>query len=269
MADDGPPTNRFGLLLLAVSSLVSPVAVTSAQTVRPSLAATADTFVIRASPNVSRSHRPTLWVRERDSARTLIQFDSAAITEALGDERLGRAILRLYITSSNNQWPENGQNFHLHPMNEGWTGPGATWNCPDDTELGNNGPDCDPNWEMADRKRAPFEPNPTQTRRIRNGQLGWVTWDVSSDISSFLAGETSYHGWILLAEDERPGPVPFPRQRQKVGGRLAFSSREGNFPPELVLISETALGIDRVPPTIISIVSPPPPMRPVGIERIP
>ncbi|MFB3074490.1 MAG: DNRLRE domain-containing protein, partial [Candidatus Methylomirabilales bacterium] len=185
------------------------------------LTASHDTFVRRFLPNKNRGDRETLRLRALPKNRTLVQFDQAAIDTAVAGNTLVSAKLRLHVTSSFilNQ---SGKEVAVHRMTQAWTEGGATWNCPDDTNTSNRRPDCT-RWNMKDRSQWPFEVTPTAVVLHEKGQSGVVEWDVTSDVAQFLAGTSNNFGWIVKQVKER------------TLGQVKYSSREGVFPPELVL----------------------------------
>jgi hypothetical protein len=187
----------------------------------PSLTAAADSYVRNGAPNQNQGYETILRIQASGNNRILVHIDQSAISSFVGSGALQSAKLRLYITENANNWGTTGRTLSVHRVLAPWTEIGATWNCPDDTNPINSAPDCSPDWEMTQSSQWPFELAPTATMLHTNGQAGWVEWDVTADVAAFLSGEAPNHGWILKKDLEgQPGQV-------------SYSSKEGDFTPEL------------------------------------
>ncbi|MFQ5960641.1 MAG: DNRLRE domain-containing protein, partial [Candidatus Methylomirabilales bacterium] len=211
----------FFLTLLSLLFFSLPLFTPPAQAQGQAIIATQDTFVRRFLPNKNQGDRDILRLRALLKNRTLVQFDQAAIATAVTGNTLVSAKLRLYIDSTL-IFTESGKDVAVHRMMQGWTESGATWKCPDDTDTSNHTPNCI-TWNMNDSSQWPFAATPTAVVLHQKGQTGWVEWDVTTDVAQFLAGTANNFGWIVKQLNE--GTV----------GQAKYSSREGAFPPELVL----------------------------------
>ncbi|MFQ5848940.1 MAG: DNRLRE domain-containing protein, partial [Candidatus Methylomirabilales bacterium] len=213
------PGSRFaclGLLLLGLLAVPPP-----ARAQGQALAAAQDTYLRRFLPNRNHGAQGVLRVLALVKNRALLHFDEAAIATAVGRRTLVAATLRLHLTRTL-FLGKTGRDIAVHRMRQAWTEQGATWNCPDDANPTNFRPDCS-RWNMRQMRQWPFAATPTAVARHVRGQTGWVAWDVTADVAAFLAGTAANVGWIVKAAEEfKPGFV-------------AYSSREGAFPPELVL----------------------------------
>jgi len=205
---------------LACLGLLLDVPLAEAQTA--ALRATQDTYIRRLFPNQNQGDEAVLKVRAVARNRPLVQFDQALITGAVGSGTLVSAKLRLTIVFNGNNWGPAGREVAVHRLTQAWTEFGATWNCPDDTNVANHRPDCT-QWDMGEGAPDPFVPTPTAVVRHRNDQTGPVEWDVTPDVAAFLAGRAQNVGWLLKAVD------------QSHTGHVQYGSREGAAPPELVL----------------------------------
>ncbi|MGH7372575.1 MAG: DNRLRE domain-containing protein, partial [Candidatus Methylomirabilales bacterium] len=215
-------TSRGTCLYTALACLgllfVVPLAEAQTAALRP----TQDTYIRRLFPNQNQGDEAVLAVRALARNRPLVQFDQAQIAGAVGTGTLVSAKLRLTIVFNGNNWGPAGREVGLHRLTQAWTEAGATWNCPDDTNVANHRPDCT-QWDMGEGAPDPFVPTPTAVVRHRNDQTGVVEWDVTPDVAAFLAGTAPNVGWLLKAVD------------QSHTGHVQYASREGASPPELVL----------------------------------
>jgi hypothetical protein len=127
--------------------------------------------------------------------------------------------LELFIEINNNSWG-SGREIDVHRVTTDWTETGVTWNCPVDSNTGNGSPDCVSQWNGGN-----FATTPTATSLQTNGVVGtYVSYDVTADVSAFLAASPNY-GWLIKKRDEG------------LDGRIEYTSREGisTQRPRLVL----------------------------------
>ena len=97
-----------------------------------------------------------------------------------------------------------------------------------DSVPGNSKPDCTgaTAWDMDHSAAYPFVAETSATARLRNGQTGVVSFDVTADVLAWLSGQPN-DGWVLKKTVEGdPGMVD-------------FGSRECATPPQLVLQCES------------------------------
>ncbi len=203
----------------------------SAQTV--SLPATADTYLRQSAANQNQGQDVLLHIQQSGHNRTLVAMDPAAIAAAVGTGHLASATLELYVTDST-AWGTAGRTVELHRMTASWTENGATWNCAVDTNPANGAPNCSTQWDGGT-----FDDEPTDSVLHVNTTSGYVAWNVTEDVRSFLAGTPNY-GWLAKLSDET------------LGGNVDYASRQGSVAvqrPRLVLVVESP-AFDQVPPTI-------------------
>ena len=224
----------FTLLALLLPILLLPAAPAHAQT--QTLLATQDTYLKRWRPNRNQGEKRFLRVRRLGRNRTLVQFDQAEIADAVGTGILVSAKLRLYITFYRNIRGKDGQKVAVHRMSQAWTEGGATWNCPDDTNTTNHRSDCT-RWNMRKSSEWPFVGTPTDVILHQKGQSGWLEWDVTADVAQFLAGTAENYGWLVK------------KVKEWRLGRVRYSSRETEFPPELVIKARAVPSLDTVSPS--------------------
>ena len=202
------------------------------------MVSSSDTYLKSGSPNSSQGYETVLTVQSNGNNRALVQFSQASISAYVGASSLISAKLRLYILSNGNNWGPSGGAVNAHRLTATWTEPGATWNCPNDTNPLNGTQDCTPGWSMAQSSQWPFASTATASISHQNNQSAWVEWDVTADVAAFLAGSAQNYGWIVKKADESQS------------GRVDYSSREGTFPPVLVLTTATSISISVSPPTV-------------------
>ena len=215
-------TSGRSCLYTALACLGLLLAVPLAEAQTAALRATQDTYIRRLFPNQNQGDEAVLAIRALARNRPLVQFDQAQIAGAVGSGTLVSAKLRLTIVFNGNNWGSAGREVGVHRLTQAWTEFGATWNCPDNTNVANHRPDCT-QWDMGEGAPDPFVPTPTAVVRHKNDQTGAVEWDVTPDVAAFLAGTAQNVGWLLKAVD------------QSHTGHVQYASREGAAPPELIL----------------------------------
>jgi subtilase family protein len=185
-----------------------------------------DTYVNSDVANRNYGSHDTLLIQKnpgKSANRILVSFPQGGITDSLGADSLVSATLELTIKSAGNDWGTSGGAVVLHRMTRDWLESGATWNCANDVNVGNLKADCPGNtWSMPGTT-PPFLTTPVAQSVITSGQSGVVSFDVTSDVRAFLAGQAQNQGWLLkLAAESQTGTV-------------IFHSREGATRPRLVL----------------------------------
>jgi hypothetical protein len=109
-------------------------------------------------------------------------------------------------------------------------GSGVTWKCSTDSEINNQQPNCDPQWNGASYSLTPTDTitifkdhAPTGTVKT----IGWIEFDVTSDVQTFISSTEQNYGWIVKKTEEgNPGSVEF------------SSGQSSANMPELVLVFE-------------------------------
>lgn len=213
--------------------------VSVAAPVTTSLPAVADTTLRQQQANQNRGGDEQVRLGWAQTSRTLVRFDPAAITAAVGTGTLISAHLELDVEETGESWPGGSQNVGAHRVTATWTETGATWNCAIDAQPADNRADCNPLWNGGSFLAAATATVP-HTKETR----GLVRFDVTADVAAFLAGAEN-HGWLLKKEDEA------------LSGRIDYVSREGMVVegrPRLVVVVEPR-GEDTAPP-VVEIVSP-------------
>lgn len=156
-----------------------------------------------------------------DANRILIQFNKLEIADSIGSDQLVSATVELPIQRSAG-WG-SGRYVGIHRITQSWTELGATWNCAIDSNVGNTQADCPNDSWLMNGTPFPFALQAIDSALIRNGQTGVVTFNVTSNVQAFLAGQVSYSGWLLK------------RSVDSLTGNLVVKSRESTNPPRLIL----------------------------------
>ncbi len=193
------------------------------------LAPSADTYIRQGSPNQNQGAEVILRLQSSGKNRALLRWDQAALVQAVAGGTVTSARLQLTIADLGDNWSTPGRTIELHRMTQAWTELGATWNCATDSVPGNSKPDCTgaTAWDMDHSAAYPFVAETSATARLRNGQTGVVSFDVTADVLAWLSGQPN-DGWVLKKTVEGdPGMVD-------------FGSRERATPPQLVLLVRVA-----------------------------
>jgi hypothetical protein len=199
------------------------------------VAVVADTYLRQGQPNQNQGSEGVLRVRQSGKNRALLRVDPAEVAALVAGATVHSARLELFIEENGDNWGRDGRTVDLHRLTASWSEHGATWNCADDAEPGNQQANCDPQWNGGS-----FEAVPTATVLHTNGLEGAVEFDVTADIAAFLAGEPD-HGWLLKKTDEGQS------------GLVEYVSREGavEASPKLVVTFEVpGGGSDETPPSV-------------------
>jgi len=110
--------------------------------VTTSLPAVADTTLRQQQVNQNVGGEVQIRLSWAQGSRTLVRFDPAAITAAVGTGALISAHLELDVEATGETWPGGSQNVGAHRVTADWTETGATWNCAIDAQPGDNHADC-------------------------------------------------------------------------------------------------------------------------------
>jgi hypothetical protein len=125
--------------------------------------------------------------------------------------------------SNANNWGSSGRAVNVHRMTQSWTEQGTTWNCPNDLNPFNSQNDCNPSWNMSNSSQWPFVAAASSSVIQPNNQLGWVEWDVTSDVAQILSNSVPNYGWLIRKDNEGQS------------GQAEYGSRESQYKPELRL----------------------------------
>ena len=197
--------------------------------------ADADSMLTPASKNLNEGAHPLLVV---DTHRTVVGFSLAGLSAA----GISRVSLRLTLAETASGWGLDGRHVSVQrlavPFAEGdgrWldlpsnvrdrgNGPGVTWNCATDSEIGNGAANCTTQWNGGAAAAGAV----SATALHMNGQTGTVEWDVTPDVLRALSEGAPSVQWLLR------------RAIENQTGRAAYHSGEG----------ATALGDVHLAPTM-------------------
>lgn len=212
-----------------------------------------DSFLKSGESNTNEGINTMMRVRDSGNNRALMTFDQNAILTAAQGKTLQSATLRLYIEENGNNWGPNGRTIDVHRLLSNWSegngfndkpasltqsqfnalktrgnGLGVTWECATDTEINNQQTNCSTQWNGASFNLTPtgtitiFKDNPP-THTVKT--VGWIEFDVTSDLATFISGSAQNYGWIIKKTNEGDS------------GLVEFTSDEGTTnKPELVLV---------------------------------
>ena len=200
-----------------------------------SFEAVADSYLRQGMPNQNQGGEPTLRIQSSGHNRALVRMDEQAIEAVAAGATLESATLELEIADNGDNWGASGRTVEAHRLTSDWSEGAVTWNCSEDTDPGNQAPDCATEWDGGS-----FEPTATASVLHTNGLRGRVSCDVTTDVAAFLAG-TPNHGWLLKKTDEG------------AAGRVEYASREAapaDRPKLVVTFEVPAGGGDTTPPTV-------------------
>jgi hypothetical protein len=160
-----------------------------------------DTFVATTTtggsqiPNQNEGLNTHLRIQHPSGiSHVLLKFSQQSILTAIGTNHVVSANLKLYVETNFNNWG-TGATVDVHRLSVDWGETTATWNCHIDTNLGNTSPDCDDVWEGGF-----YDEYISASSLYQNGQTGWKTYDVTTDIQ-ILQNESDHFGWLIRKRD--------------------------------------------------------------------
>lgn len=163
------------------------------------LTAAADSFVRSNQANTNYGSSTTMELRLNGQRSPIVRFDATALATAAAGQTLVSATLELTLDgAAPPQW-QSGQTVYVHRITASWDEATVTWN------------------SLA----SAWDSVPTASATITGGQTGTVAFDVTNDVTSFLAGQTN-DGWVIT----------YPGQPGDVG---LVAREAGNDAPRLVL----------------------------------
>jgi cysteine-rich repeat protein len=189
------------------------------------LLATGDTHVRRGTPLSVHGSEPLLQVGTSDRRKALVTFSPAGILTALQNRSLvsARLVLRLNTPVTN---VAAGQALVARPLTKPFAEARADYVCSDDPSAARSLASC-PAAKRWNLDTSPFPwgrgavPVP-----VANGATGTVSFNVTADLAAVQAGTLAPMGWIVM------------RTLDTQGGDMNFVSREGTYPPSLVIVTE-------------------------------
>jgi hypothetical protein len=164
--------------------------------------AAADTTILQGYATHNFGGAPDMWAGYDDFldpdgqiVRSLVYFDLSGIP--LGTQIVSSS-LHLQLVSS---WdfPNHTRTITTYRVTQGWSEPNVTWNT------------------------APAHAEAYGSAGVKHGAWDWYAFDVTALVQAWLDGTHVNHG-IMLRGPEHSGPD---------SSWKAFSTREGDYPPEL------------------------------------
>lgn len=199
------------------------------------MAAAADSFLRGAARNVNEGANPRLLVEGRRPTRAVVAFD---LSPAPPDPMRVRLVLN--IAEPLTDWSRDGSTVIVRRLGVGPTpfaegngalfglrgrartrgaGPGTTWRCETDAEIGNRKMDCALDWNGGLLMARP----PAGAGVLhQDGMTGAVAWDVTADVLAALDEGATSIAWLVKKEFERGEGTRAQRR-----GRALYYSREG------------------------------------------
>ena len=184
--------------------------------------ADADSMLTPGSRNLNEGAHPLLVV---GTHRTVVGFSLAGISAA----GVSRVTLRLTLAEAASGWGPDGRHVSVHRLAVSFTegngkwldlpsgirdrgrGPGVTWSCATDNEIGNNAANCATQWNGGSTAAGPASAMALHTV----GQTGAVEWDVTADVLQALSEGAPSVQWLIR------------RAFENQTGHAAYHSSEG------------------------------------------
>ena len=149
-----------------------------------------DAWIDETAANQDENHgdEQSFKVQSRDSGRNqraLIQFDLTPVSSA---NTVDKATLRLYMNNA----PTNNRTYQIYRLDS------ADW------VEGNGGANNNPSGEVSWNNKPTSSLDATSTTSITgNGDNIWVEFDVTADVTAFLAGTPApNYGWLIQDASE-------------------------------------------------------------------
>jgi DNA-binding beta-propeller fold protein YncE len=223
------------------------------------LAAAQDTFLRSGQANTNEGANLNMHVDS--NSRALVGFNLGNLHSPVA-----QAHLRLYIVDNGGNWGNTGRSIDAHRTTTAWSegnganlrpsnltnaqfrpfenrgdGAGATWDCAVDTEIHNQSTDCSSPWNGG-----AYVAGPTASVTIfkyfagnnnlpsTTATLGWVDFDVTTDVSQCLSNGESFCGWLIRKTlENQPGHLEF---ATKEGAAALYNGQVGeSVAPQLIV----------------------------------
>ncbi len=209
-----------------------------------------DTYISAKSPDREHGRAAFLRVAKAGPSRALVAFDPGALLAALAGDQLLAAQLQLGIAANARNWGAAGRTVGAYRLTTPWSEASATWDCPADTNLDNDLPDCPA--PAGGWNGGAFVSTPTATALVTRQLAGSVSFDVTADVASFLSG-TANSGWLIGKTDETLAGRIDLTAREAASGQPAQLVVVFQVPPQLptVTISSPADGSYTNHPTVV------------------
>jgi hypothetical protein len=178
---------------------------------------TADSMLRAGDRNTNEGANPVLSISGAGNTRVVLESSASATTAT-------SATLYLDIVTNHGNWGPAGKWISVHPLAEGFAEgngaawnlpppgqkssiPGVTWNCPTDTNLGNQASDCVEIWSGGEFGAV------IDSVLITNDTVGTIQFDLTTWVNANVGQPLRF----LIKKDNDGAP-----------GRIDMSSREGS-----------------------------------------
>ena len=150
-----------------------------------SYSGTRDTTLHRWLATVPLGQETTLTVRTQDEALALVRFDHIYLPAGA---QVVAAYLDLYLI---NRSADGGVSVAAYPVNRAWDEIRATWYQATATTF----------WTQPGASSVPDDRGGTPLDRVwLERHMGWVTWQITSQVQEWLAHPENAHGVLIRAE---------------------------------------------------------------------
>jgi hypothetical protein len=169
------------LLLFFVSSSIS-LAANAIETIT----VTADNYLRKDNRSNNKGDSNLLKTDETNKSHIPVRFDQQAIASAIDGRPLISASLKMYIVQNWGGFTTSGKEVDVYRITGelgDWTEMGSSWGCPFT--------DCTTHWEGGT-----YVSTETDHLQWYDTTVGTQSFDVTSDVNSFMNGTTNY-GWLL------------------------------------------------------------------------
>jgi hypothetical protein len=179
-----------------------------------------DSFLRAGLRNTNEGANNFLSIQQ--GQRTAIAFDVSDAPKA----GVTHATLVLTVAKQARNWGSGGRDVSVHRLSELFTegngsnsapktadrirgsGPGVTWNCATDEEVGNQRTDCTANWHGGLTVAVAATDSVSHTNKLKNE--GTVEWDVTEDVLAAIQEGQGEVAWLVKKEREgSPGSVTY------------------------------------------------------------
>jgi beta-propeller repeat-containing protein len=202
-----------------------------------------DSMLRQDAPNTNEGANPRLVVNS--TTRTLVSFDLSPLPST----GVAKATLILTVAGPAHGWAAAGGLVHARRLKNSFlegngvdwqvgpaarsagSGPGVTWWCAVDPEVGNDETDCTDNWHGGRVVKDAAPASVLHTNALGAGDE--VAWDVTEDVQAMLEAGSKEVGWRLSPAEKDSGEVVY---YSKEGAEATFGDLTGA--PQLLVSFE-------------------------------
>jgi hypothetical protein len=192
-----------------------------------------DNYLKKDNRDQNKGSSTLLKTDETNKSHIPIRFDQNAITGALNSKPLISATLKVYIVQNWGGFTTSGKRVEVYRMTADlgdWLEMESAWNCP---YL-----NCPTHWDGGTTVSTVSD-----HKQWYDTTVGWQSFDITTDVNSFLSGTATNYGWLLT------------KQYNFETGSVDIASREYG---DTSKIPKLQLTIDDTYPSITSTITPTP-----------